>query len=162
MIKREHISTSALEQFLGCTLTSQWITTVNNKSQRAHIDAERAKIRQNIQLGTPSWRSLGCKRTSPIDWFDDYSASWVHRGNDHTPTWLIPVWIIKFLLYCLYILIYNVNSSHTFIVFLILISWETDLQKSIDFLLNPFFVFRNDLYVNLLHYMYTCCYTKMK
>ena len=21
---------------------------------------------------------------------------------------------------------------------------------------------RNDLYVNLLHYMYTCCYTKMK
>ena len=56
----------------------------------------------------------------------------------------------------------NVNSSHTFIVFLILNSWETDLQKSIDFLLNPFFVFRNDLYVNLLHYMYTCCYTKMK
>ena len=49
----------------------------------------------------------------------------------------------------------NVNSSHTFIVFLILNSWETDLQKSIDFLLNPFFVFRNDLYVNLLHYMYT-------
>ena len=41
-----------------------------------------------------------------------------------------------------------VNSSHTFIVFLILNSWETDLQKSIDFLLNPFFVFRNDLYVN--------------
>ena len=40
--------------------------------------------------------------------------------------------------------------------------WETDLQKSIDILLNPFFVFRNDLYVNLLHYMYTCCYTKMK
>ena len=40
--------------------------------------------------------------------------------------------------------------------------WETDLQKSIDFLLNPFFVFRNDMYVNLLHYMYTCCYTKMK
>ena len=39
---------------------------------------------------------------------------------------------------------------------------EFDLQKSIDFLLNPFFVFRNDLYVNLLHYMYTCCYTKMK
>ena len=36
----------------------------------------------------------------------------------------------------------------TFIVFLILNSWETDLQKSIDFLLNPFFVFRNDLYVN--------------
>ena len=35
-------------------------------------------------------------------------------------------------------------------------------QKSIDFLLNPFFVFRNDLYVNVLHYMYTCCYTKMK
>ena len=20
-----------------------------------------------------------------INWFDDYSASWVHRGNDHTP-----------------------------------------------------------------------------
>ena len=56
----------------------------------------------------------------------------------------------------------NVNSSHTFIVFLILNSWETDLQKSIDFLLNPFFVFQNDLYVNLLYYMYTCCYTKMK
>ena len=55
-----------------------------------------------------------------------------------------------------------VNSSHTFIVFLIFISWETDLQKSIDFLLNPFFIFRNDLYVYLLHYMYTCCYTKMK
>ena len=33
----------------------------------------------------------------------------------------------------------NVNSTHTFIVFLILNSWETDLQKSIDFLLNPFF-----------------------
>ena len=28
-----------------------------------------------------------------------------------------------------------------------------DLQKSIDILLNPFFVFRNDLYVNLLYYM---------
>ena len=55
-----------------------------------------------------------------------------------------------------------VNSSHTFIVFLILNSWETDLQKSIYFLLNPFFVFRNDLYVNLFNYMYTCCYTKMK
>ena len=27
--------------------------------------------------------------------------------------------------------------------------WETDLQKSIDFLLNPLFVFRNDLYVDL-------------
>ena len=35
----------------------------------------------------------------------------------------------------------NVNLSHTFIVFLILISWETDLQKSIDFLLNPFFLY---------------------
>ena len=35
-----------------------------------------------------------------------------------------------------------------FIVFLILNSWDTDLQKSIDFLLNPFFVFRNDLNVN--------------
>ena len=57
----------------------------------------------------------------------------------------------------------NVNSSHTFIAFLLLNSWETDLQKSIDFRLNPFFVFRNDLYVSLLHYMYTiCCYTKMK
>ena len=56
----------------------------------------------------------------------------------------------------------NGNSSHTIIVLLILNTWETDLQKSIDFLLNPFFVFRNDLYVNLLHYMYTCCYTKMK
>ena len=44
------------------------------------------------------------KKTSPINWFDDYSASWVHRGNDHTPTWLIPIRIIKFLLYCLYIL----------------------------------------------------------
>ena len=31
----------------------------------------------------------------------------------------------------------NVNTSHTFIVFLILNSWETDLQMSIDFLLNP-------------------------
>ena len=30
-----------------------------------------------------------------------------------------------------------------------------------DFLLNPFFAFRNDLYVNLLYDMYTCCYTKM-
>ena len=56
----------------------------------------------------------------------------------------------------------NVNSSHTFIVFLILNSWETDLQKSKTFLLNPFFIFRNDLYVNLLYYMYTCCYAKIK
>ena len=40
--------------------------------------------------------------------------------------------------------------------------WETDLQKSIDFLLNLLFVFRNELYVNLLYYIYTCCYTKMK
>ena len=39
----------------------------------------------------------------------------------------------------------NVNSSHTFIVLLILNSWETDLQKPKDFLLNPFFVFRNNL-----------------
>ena len=31
-------------------------------------------------------------------------------------------------------------------------TWETDLQKSIDFLLNPFFVFQNDLYVNLLYF----------
>ena len=30
---------------------------------------------------------------------------------------------------------------------------KTDLQKSIDFLLNPFFVFRNDLYVNLFYYI---------
>ena len=51
--------------------------------------------------------------------------------------------------------VYQVRST-------VSINWETDLQKSIDFLLNPFFVFRNDLYVNLLHYMYTCCYTKMK
>ena len=58
--------------------------------------------------------------------------------------------------------VFAVLFIHTFIVFLILNSRETDLQKSIDFLLNPFFVFRNDLYVNLLHYMYTCCYTKMK
>ena len=29
----------------------------------------------------------------------------------------------------------------------------TDLQKSIDFLLNPFFVFRNDLYERLLYYV---------
>ena len=54
----------------------------------------------------------------------------------------------------------NVNSSHTVIVFLIMNSWETYLQKLIDFLLNPFFVFRNGLYVNLLYYMNTCCYTK--
>ena len=47
-----------------------------------------------------------------------------------------------------------VNSSQTFIVFLILNIWETDLQKSIDFLLNPFFVFRNDLYVNLVTELY--------
>ena len=33
------------------------------------------------------------------------------------------------------------NSSHMFIVFLILNSWETDLQMS-DFLLIPFFVFQ--------------------
>ena len=45
----------------------------------------------------------------------------------------------------------NVNSSHTFIVFQILKSWETELQMSIDFPLNPFFVFRNGLYVNLLY-----------
>ena len=32
--------------------------------------------------------------------------------------------------------------------------WKTDVQKSIYFLLNPFFVFRNDLYVNLMHYIY--------
>ena len=56
----------------------------------------------------------------------------------------------------------NVNSSHRFIIFLILNSWEPDLQKSIDFLLNPCFVFRNDLFVNFLYYMNTCCYTKMK
>ena len=40
--------------------------------------------------------------------------------------------------------------------------YPTKKETSIDFLLNPFFVFRNDLYVNLLHYMYSCCYTKMK
>ena len=40
--------------------------------------------------------------------------------------------------------------------------YELDLQKSIGFLLYPFFVFRNELYVNLLYYMYTCCYTKLK
>ena len=34
--------------------------------------------------------------------------------------------------------------------------WETDLQKSIDFLLNPFFAFRNDLYVNLYEHMLLC------
>ena len=38
----------------------------------------------------------------------------------------------------LFIHIY-VNSCHLFIVFLILKNWETDLQKSIDFLLNHFF-----------------------
>ena len=51
----------------------------------------------------------------------------------------------------------NVNSSHTFIVLNILNSWETDLQKLIDFLLNS-----NYLNVNFLYYMYTCCCTKMK
>ena len=40
----------------------------------------------------------------------------------------------------------NENSNQT---------WETDLQKSIEFLLNPLFIFRNDLYVNLLYYMHT-------
>ena len=35
-----------------------------------------------------------------------------------------------------------------------------DLCNLTYFLLSPFFVFPNDLYVNLLHYMYTCCYTK--
>ena len=40
--------------------------------------------------------------------------------------------------------------------------YETELQKSIAFLLNPFFVFRNDLYVNLLYDVYTSCCTKMK
>ena len=34
-------------------------------------------------------------------------------------------------------------------------------SEQLDFLLNPFFVFRN-LYVNLWYYLYTCCYTKMK
>ena len=52
----------------------------------------------------------------------------------------------------------DVNSSHTFIVFLILNIWETVLQTSINFLLNPFFVYRNDLYVNLLYYMYMLIY----
>ena len=55
-----------------------------------------------------------------------------------------------------------VNSSHTFIIFLTLNSLETDLQKSADFLLYPSIAFQNDLYKNLLYYMYTCCYTKMK
>ena len=31
--------------------------------------------------------------------------------------------------------------SHMLIVFQILNTWEADLQKSIDFLINPFFVF---------------------
>ena len=52
----------------------------------------------------------------------------------------------------------NVNSSHTFIVFLILNSWETYVQKSKDFLLNPFSVFRNDLYVSLLYYLHMLLY----
>ena len=40
------------------------------------------------------------------------------------------------------------------IVFLILNSWETDLQKSTDFFLNPFFVFRNDLALNVHMLLY--------
>ena len=44
------------------------------------------------------------------------------------------------------------------IAFLIWNNWETDLQKS----MNPFLVFRNDLFENLLYYMYTYCYAKMK
>ena len=43
--------------------------------------------------------------------------------------------------------------------FLILNKWETDLQKSMDFLLNPFCI-PNDLHETLLYYMYTWCYTK--
>ena len=42
------------------------------------------------------------------------------------------------------------------------LKFDISNQKSIDFLLNPFFVFPNDLYENLLHNMYTCCYSKMK
>ena len=42
------------------------------------------------------------------------------------------------------------------------ICWKTDLQKAIDFLLKPFFVFQNDLYENFLYDMHTLCYTKMK
>ena len=58
------------------------------------------------------------------------------------------------LLYC-FIPTYD-NLSHNFIVFLILNSWETDLQKSIDFLLNPFLYFKLSvcellvLYVHML------------
>ena len=33
-------------------------------------------------------------------------------------------------------------------------------EEVVGFFLNPFFEFRNDLYVKLLYYMYTCCYTK--
>ena len=53
-------------------------------------------------------------------------------------------------------------KSYVCVVFLIWNTWETDLQKAIYFLLNPFFVFRNDLYDNLLYYIYSCCYTKLK
>ena len=37
----------------------------------------------------------------------------------------------------LFLLAY-VNSSRMIIIFLLLNNWETDLQKSTDFLLNPF------------------------
>ena len=68
---------------------------------------------------------------------------------------MIPVRIIQF--FAVLSLHSNVNSSYTSIVFLILNRWETDLQKSIDFLLNPFFVFRYVcevivLYVHMLLY----------
>ena len=47
-------------------------------------------------------------------------------------------------------------------IFLILNSWETDLQKSIDLSSESIFRNSNYLYVNFLYYMYTCCYTKNK
>ena len=40
--------------------------------------------------------------------------------------------------------------------FLILNSWETYLQKSIDFLLNLFFVFRNDYVCELIVHCIIC------
>ena len=66
-------------------------------------------------------------------------------------TWINPGEFLSF--FAVLSLHSNVNSSHTSIVFLILNSWETDLQKSIDFLLNPFFIFRNDMYMNLFYYI---------
>ena len=64
--------------------------------------------------------------------------------------------MIEFLLFC-FIPTY-VNSSHMFIVFLILNSWETDLQKPIEFLLKSFLYFKLSvcellvLYVHMLLY----------